>query len=128
MSRKHEELMRRYAEAWTNGDSAGMYALMADDIVLHIPGRSPIAGVFKGKDDLIRLARIIREMTDRRLLELHELLVGENHAVALVRERMARAGVSLDLDRVFVFHLSEDAITEIWIYDHDSAAVDELWA
>jgi hypothetical protein len=124
----NQDVMRLYADAWRAGDPVGMQALMSDDVVLHLFGHSPIAGTFKGKEDLSRIVRLLQEMTGRKLLELHEMLVGGDHAVALVRERMERHGNALDLERVFVYHLAEGKITEIWIYDQDQAAVDKMWS
>lgn len=128
MNQANQDLMRRYGEAWTSGDAAGMQALMSEDVVLHLFGHSPLAGTFKGKHDLSRIVSLIQTMTDRRLLELHDMLVGNDHAVALVRERMERHGTALDAERVFVYHLDGGKITEIWIYDQDQDAVDAMWS
>jgi uncharacterized protein len=128
MTQDNRDLMRRYGDAWKSGDFAGMQALMSDDVVLHLFGHSPLAGTFKGKGDLAGIVRIIQEMTDRVLLELHDMLVGDDHAVALVRERMGRHGSSFDLERVFVYHLGGGKITEIWIYDQDQSVIDAMWS
>jgi len=124
----NEETMRRYGEAWKAGDYAGMQDLMDDDVVLHLFGHSAIAGTFRGKKELADIVRIIQELTDRQLVELHDVLVGGDHAAALVRERMTRHGNVVELERVFVYHLRDGKITEVWIFDQDQAAVDSLWS
>ncbi len=37
------EAMRRYVEAWERDDAEGATALWDDDVVHHVPGRSPPA-------------------------------------------------------------------------------------
>ena len=128
MTESNRDLMRRYGEAWSAGDYAGMQDLMDDGVVLHLFGRSPLAGTFKGKEDLAGIVRIIQDLTDRTLLEIHDMLVSDEHAVALVRERMGRHDESLELERVFVYHFREGRIGEIWIYDQDQAAIDAMWS
>lgn len=128
MATTNEETMRRYGEAWSAGDYAGMQALMGDDVVLHLFGHSPLAGTFRGKKELADIVRIIQEVTDRQLIELHDILVGGDHAAALVRERMTRHGNTVELERVFVYHLRDGKITEVWIFDQDQVAVDALWS
>ena len=128
MATTNQETMRRYGRAWSEGDYAGMQELMDDDVVLHLFGHSPISGMFRGKKELADIVRIIQELTDRTLIELHDILVGDDHAAALVRERMTRHGNAVELERVFVYHLHDGKISEVWIFDQDQNAVDALWS
>lgn len=41
------------------------------------------------------------------VLEVHDMLVSEDHAVGLVRERAVRGDRTLDFDRVVVYHLRD---------------------
>lgn len=45
----------------------------------------------------------------------------------LVRERFARAGRVVDIGRANVYTVRGDAIVEIWIFEDDQYAVDELF-
>jgi ketosteroid isomerase-like protein len=128
MAGVNEDVMRRYGEAWRAGNYAGMQDLMDDGVVLHLFGHSPLAGTFRGKKELADIVRIIQEITDRKLIELHDILVGEHHAAALVVESMKRHGKTVELERVFVYHLENGKITEVWIFDQDQNAVDALWS
>src|SRR5918993_5758224 len=43
------DVMRTYLDAMRSGNREAAYALLADDVVGHVPGRSPAAGVKRGK-------------------------------------------------------------------------------
>jgi ketosteroid isomerase-like protein len=43
------DVMRRYLEAVQRGDWATGFGFFADDIVLHVPGRSSLAGEHRGR-------------------------------------------------------------------------------
>ena len=47
------------------------------------------------------------------MVEVREVLLGAQHAVALVKERTVRGQRSLDFDRVNVYHLRGGKIGEI---------------
>lgn len=59
---------------------------------------------------------------------VREVLLGAQHAVALVKGQAVRGQRSLDFDRVNVYHLRGGKIGEIWSYDSDPYALDEFWA
>ncbi len=59
------------------------------------------------------------------LVEVREVLLGAEHAVALVKERAVRGERSLEFDRVNVYRL-HGKIAEIWSYDSDPYALDEF--
>ena len=122
------DVMRRYADAWLAGDLAAMGEAVADDVVLHLFGHSPLAGAHRGKEALGAAIRRIQGLTNRKTLEIHDVLTGGDHAVILVTERFERDGRALDLARVFLYHLRDGKITEIYVYDEDQQAVDSFWS
>jgi ketosteroid isomerase-like protein len=62
------------------------------------------------------------------LVEVHEVLVGAERAVALVKERAVRGERSIEFERVNVYRLREGKLVEIWSYDSDPYALDEFWS
>ncbi len=44
------ELLRKGYAAYGSGDMETINELFADDIVWHVAGRSPLAGVYNGKE------------------------------------------------------------------------------
>ncbi len=124
------EVMRRYVEAWERCDWEAATALWDDDIVHHVPGRSPLAGDFHGKQAFLdHYGRVFAELGGTiEVVEFHDVLVSEDHAVALVKERAVRGERNLALNRVVVYHLRDDKIAQTWSHDYDLYALDEFWS
>src|SRR5206468_3831925 len=50
MAHPNAEVARRATEALSRRDIEGFLSLHADDVVVHFPGRGPMAGDYRGKD------------------------------------------------------------------------------
>jgi uncharacterized protein len=124
------ELLKQYVEASERKDWEAATAFWADDVVLHVQGRYPLAGDFVGKRPFLEhYGRLFAELGGTmELVEVREVLLGAEHAVALVKERAVRGERSLEFDCVNVYHLRGGKIAEIWSYDSDPYALDEFWA
>ncbi len=124
------EVLKQYVEAFRRKDWEAATAFWADDVVLHVQGRNPLAGDFVGKRAFLEhYGRIFAELGGTmELVEVREVLLGAEHAVALVKERAVRGERTLDFDRVNVYQLRGGKIAEIWSYDSDPYALDEFWA
>jgi uncharacterized protein len=124
------ELMKRYVEAVERKDWEAATAFWADDVLLHFPGRNPFSGDFSGKEAFLeRYGRLSAELGGTiELAEVHEVLLGAEHVVALVRERAVRGERSLEFERVNVYSCGGGKITEIWAYDYDLCALEEFWS
>lgn len=124
------ELMRRYSAALQAGQAATALPFYADDLVVHIPGRSPHAGTFHGQDAVLAYyTRVFRD-TDGRLdvLGVDDVLASDDHAAVLVRWRLTRGSRSIDVDRVVIYRIVDGRIAELWVHDWDQYAYDELFA
>jgi hypothetical protein len=53
MAHPNEELIRQSFEAFSKRDVEALAALLADDAVFHFPGRGPLAGDHRGKDQVL---------------------------------------------------------------------------
>jgi ketosteroid isomerase-like protein len=70
------------------------------------------------------------------LVELRDVPVGSERAVALVEERAVRGRFaggsrgerSMEFERVNVYELRDGKIAEIWSYDSDPYALDDFWS
>ncbi len=124
------EFMRRYSAALQAGQAADALPFYADDLVLHIPGRSAHAGTFRGQDAVLAYyTRLFRDTEGRfEVLGVDDIIAGDDHAVTLVRWRIQRGDRSIDVDRVVVYRIVEGRIAEIWVRDWDQYAYDELFA
>jgi ketosteroid isomerase-like protein len=124
----NEVAIRRYCEAWKAGDLPVLVDCYHDDIVLHYFGESPLAGDHRGKAAALAALAKVQQLTNRRLVEIHDTLASDDHAVILARERFERDGRTLETNRVLLYHVRDGKLAECWIYDDDQRAVDAMWS
>jgi ketosteroid isomerase-like protein len=120
--------MLRLARAAETGDDDAYWSLHADDFVTHIPGRSRIAGDHVGWRALEALDQLETKLTEGTIEhEVHDTLVSEDHAVLLMRVSARRGKDSLDARVVYVYHLRDGKLAELWIHPLDQARFDQFW-
>jgi ketosteroid isomerase-like protein len=129
------DLMRRYSDAAQRGDWDAGFAYFAEDIVLHVPGRSALAGKHHGREAAVRYINAALERSHGADVdvELIDMLASDERVALIVRERFHREdGVLEDgvveIVRANVYRIRGDEIVEVWIFEGDQYAVDELFA
>jgi ketosteroid isomerase-like protein len=120
------EVVRRYAQAWSQGDVATVVGLYADDFVLHYFGQNPLAGDHAGKPASLGVLARVSALTSRGIPEIHDVIGGETHAAILARETWVDDGRPVSLNRVLLYHVRDGKLSECWIYDEDQRAVDAI--
>lgn len=122
------ELIRRYFDA-VRTDHSQTAALYAPDATLHYVGRHVLGGVYRGPAEILELFRRSREaFRGTQRLELHDVVAGDKHAVALLNGSAERSGKRYEWQRVVVFHLQDGRIHEQWIHDSDQHLIEEALA
>jgi ketosteroid isomerase-like protein len=123
------EIMRRLARAAETGDDDAYWSLHSADFVAHIPGRSRVGGDHQGRSALEALNALEVELTEGTIEhEVHDSLVSEDHAVRLMHLRAARRGHDdLDVQVVYVFHVRDGKLVELWTHPFDQDKFDEFW-
>jgi ketosteroid isomerase-like protein len=102
--------------------------LLADDVMWHWPGRSSVAGEYRGRADALRLLRGFRELTAERLhLEPIDILEGENHLMAFTHVTADRDDDHLDVMMADAMRFGDDGrVVEYWTLSNDQDAVDRF--
>jgi ketosteroid isomerase-like protein len=120
-------VVRDYLAAMRSGDRQGAYAYFADDVVGHVPGRSPLAGVRRGRDAVIEyIETVVGAARDDVEIELVDQLTGAGHVALLLVEHLAVGGRAVEIHRCNVYRVVDGRIAEIRIYEGDQYAADEL--
>ena len=120
--------MDRYLTAMRSGDRETGYGFLADDIVLHIPGRSSFAGTHRGRDatrDYVESAIALSHGGEVEV-ELVDTLVSGERVALIVLERFTRDEGVLEIRRCNVYRVRGEEIVEVWIFEADQYDVDAL--
>jgi ketosteroid isomerase-like protein len=127
MAHPNEELARSATEALQKGDMERFLSFHADDVVVHFPGRGPMAGDYRGKSGVQQMFQKQMQMLDGPPdIETHDILANEDHAVVLNNVRGTRKGQTLEQQQVVVIHPQGGKIKEVWLQFSDQQAMDEM--
>ena len=127
MAHPNEDLVRRGFAAFGTGDIATLRELLADDIVWHVGGSSPITGDYKGKDEVLGFfAQLAERAGGTFRVDVHDVLANDEHVVALVKGTGEREGKTLNDNGAQVFHVQGGKVTEEWFHPGDQYASDEF--
>jgi ketosteroid isomerase-like protein len=84
-------VLTRYADAWTAGDAAALFASYHDDVVFHYFGQNPLAGVHRGKPAALAVLMDATRRTRRSLKTVVGVMAGEGgRGCILARETVMR--------------------------------------
>lgn len=129
MAHPNEDLIRRGFDAFSKGDMDTLRELFDPEIAYHVPGRSPLAGVYHGQDEVLGLfARIFALSGGTYRVELHDAVANDDHAVALFTASGQREGTTLEDRTVLVSHVRDNRFAEIWVLSEDLYALDAFFA
>lgn len=118
-------VVRDYCDAWLAGEVGALFDSYHDDVVLEWAGSHDLAGTHRGKDAALTALITLQAATDRKVVRVHDVTVGERSVVALVTEQWTRDGVTLELDRALEYTVADGLILTCRIYESDQAAVDD---
>ena len=116
-------------EAFGRGDIPAVLATFSPDIQWHIPGRNPLAGTYKGHDEVVGFFTQLMERSGGTFgIEVNDWLASDNHVVVLVRESGQRDGKRLDVTGAHIWRLRDGKAVEFSFGSADQHAQDEFWA
>jgi ketosteroid isomerase-like protein len=120
------DVMHRYLAAMQAGDRETAFGFYAEDLVAHVPGRSAFAGDLRGREAFIGYIRGVIARFERVEVDLIDMLVGDERVALLLRERLGGPDGDVEIRRANVYRVRDGRIVEVWIFEHDQYAVDEL--
>ncbi len=113
-------------QAFGEGDMAALKELFAEDAVWHTGGRNKFSGDHVGIDSIFQVFADIRaEATIDN--QPHAILADDEHVVALITANLSRGDDALTASNVFVFHVNDGKVSEVWTSSFDQYAVDAFW-
>lgn len=122
------EVVEAYVRAWKAGDLPAIFACYHDDFTLHYAGTNPLAGVHRGKAAALAAMAEVSRKTNRKLLEIVDVLAGKERAAVIARERFRRDDREAVVERLLVYTAQDGLLRECWLYETDQALVDSFLA
>jgi uncharacterized protein len=127
MPHPNEVSLSAAGEAISNGDFDAFLSHYADDVVVHYPGTSSLAGEYRGKQEFMNVFARFAEITGAPpQITVHDTLANDTHGVVLQSVRIERKGRTIDARQVVVSHFRDGKVSEIWPSFLDQHEVDEL--
>jgi ketosteroid isomerase-like protein len=123
------DALRKLYDALAAGDFPTVLGVLSDDVKAHVPGNSPVAGEYDGKEAVGGYVGRLGELSGGTMrFEPHDVLASEGHGVGLVKDLAERGDKTLAMNNVHVWHVRDGVLTEIWVYPGDVGAWDEFWS
>jgi uncharacterized protein len=120
--------VKRYADAWTAGDLRAIVDCYHEDVVFHYFGRSPLAGIHRGKSACLDVLKKVRERTNRKLVTVKDILSGHRYGIVVAVETFEQNGTAVEVERILKYTVRDGKLAECWIYDEDQQLVDSYWS
>ncbi len=122
-----EERIRGLYARFMSGDMDHAVEVVDPDIVVMDAEELPDSQTYRGRADMAGALRELYEMFDGPTVDVQDLRVGPDRAVALLRVhgRGRGGGVPIDADIAHVFLVRDDSIVEMRVFlDHAVALAD----
>jgi hypothetical protein len=130
MAHANVDVIERALKAFQGGDQDTFVSYLADDLVVHIPGSSVLAGDYKGKQEFLTgVVGRAMELTGGNLsIERHDIVGGDDHVVGIYTWTAKRGDRSLSWRHMNVYHVREGKINEVWWNPFEQAEVDAFFS
>lgn len=126
---ENEALVRSVFDAFARRQAFGLREVFAPDAVWTVPGCGTMAGVFRGREAILRfLGRLSKETDGTYRSTLVDVLASDERAAAVYRASGERGGRTLGLDQVLLFRIADGLVEEVLALPSDPVAFDAFWA
>jgi len=116
-------------EAFGRGDIPAVLETFAPDIQWHFLGRNPLAGTYKGPQEVVRFFGQLMEGSGGTFsMAIDDFLASDQHVVVLVRASAQRDGKRLDKNGVHIWRLMDGKVVEVSDITLDPYTQDDFWA
>ena len=124
-----DRFQRAQREMYAGGDLEPVEELLAEDIVWHVPGKSPIAGDHRGREAVIAYFRRRRELAGGELRIIHHGSVHNADTVVQLADGEAVLGGHPARWRTAgVYRVAGGRIAEAWLVPLELDEFDRLWS
>jgi uncharacterized protein len=124
-----DEFLARQREMYAGGELSSVAQLLAEDVVWHVPGTSPIAGDYRGRESVVAYFRLRRELAGGSIQIAKRAEVHNADALVQLADGRARLGGEEVVWRTAgVYRVAGGRIAEAWLVPLDLEHFDRAWA
>jgi predicted pyridoxine 5'-phosphate oxidase superfamily flavin-nucleotide-binding protein/ketosteroid isomerase-like protein len=134
VAREHPNarLVRRFHELqgafYTGGPVEPLAELLAPDVRWHVPGASPIAGDYRGREPVLAYFERRRALAAATLaLQVREVVAAGEFVYQRVDGQARLAGAIRSWETVGVLRVDGERISECWLIPRDQELFDAIW-
>ena len=129
MTTQNAELIRRAYDAFADGDLTTVLKILDQDITWHIPGRGPLAGDYKGHDEVMGFVTKTMELSAGTFtIDIDDILVDGDHVVVLCTVAAERHGQCWSSPEVHVWRVINNSAVDFREFQGDQETEDEFWS
>lgn len=123
------ERTREVFDAFLRKDGIVVGRMIDDDTVWRVPGRSVMAGEYRGRAEIFGFLRKTARLTGGTYrAELRYVAGDDEYVIAVYRATGRRDGRELDLDQLLFFRYRDEVWDEVLAVPTDLYAFDVFWS
>jgi ketosteroid isomerase-like protein len=122
-------LIKSAYDAFSRGDTQRVFAVFAENILWHVPGRGPLSRDYRGHAEVAGFFEHFVGLSEGTFrIQIDEILASRDRVVVLCTESATRAGRSWSSPQVHVWTVKDGRATAFWEYEGDQQGEDEFWS
>jgi uncharacterized protein len=122
-------LIKSAYDAFSRGDTQSVFAVFAETILWHVPGRGPLSRDYRGHAEVGGFFEQFMGLSEGSFrIQIDQILANRDRVVVLCTESASRAGRSWSSPQVHVWTVKDGRATAFWEYEGDQQGEDEFWS
>jgi ketosteroid isomerase-like protein len=122
-------LIKSAYDAFSRGDTQSVFAIFAENILWHVPGRGPLSRDYRGHAEVGGFFEHFMGLSDGSFrIQIDQILANRDRVVVLCTESASRAGRSWSSPQVHVWTVKDGRATAFHEYEGDQQGEDEFWS
>src|SRR3954470_15715168 len=129
-AQENEAQARRAYGAFAAGDLDTVKSVLHPDIVWHVAGRSPMAGDYKGIDEVLGFfVKMFTETNGTFTNALKDVIASDTATVVIGQVHAERNGKTIDAEQVAIYRAdAAGKVTEASFYSDDTTEFDAFFS
>jgi ketosteroid isomerase-like protein len=122
-------MMKPVFEAFRSGEIEPLRGVISRDAVIHVPGRSQLAGAHAGIEGIGRLLWLRRDLSDGTFEPFGaDICTTEQRGILTFSARARRRRQTFSWDEIVVAEIRGGRIARAFVYIYDLYAFDAFWS